>query len=264
MTFRPTPLEVNISELKIGKIMTKDALNGLLSDALQAHGGLDHWSTFKGQSSKILSGGGLWAFKGLPLASTYRDVTSEFSRQIVTMTQMGHPDWTLFWSPEKLVIRDSRGNTIAEREDPRAAFAGHDYRTTWDPLHLSYFSGYAMWNYHALPFILAAPGYEVEEIDPVVQDGQSLRGIRARFPESVHTHTREQRFYFGSDNLLRRYDYDVDVWRGSPAVHLLSEYVDVQGIRLPRKRTVFVRNPDGTPNLSFNTVTIDISDYRLF
>lgn len=244
--------------------MTDTVSNPLLAEVLKAHGGLDRWRTFKGQSSNILSGGGLWAFKGMPLESTHRVATTEFARQRASISQMGNPDWTLFWTPEELVIKDSANNRIADRADPRAAFADHEYGTAWDPLHLSYFSGYAMWTYHALPFILANPGYEVTEIDPITQDGKTLRGLSARFPEDVHTHTREQRFYFGSDNLLRRHDYEVDVWSGSPAVHLLSDYVEVQGIRVPTRRTVFVRNPDGTPNRDFNTVTINQSNYKLF
>jgi hypothetical protein len=51
-----------------------------------------------------------------------------------------------------------------------------------------------------------------------------LRGLAVRFPEGVHSHTREQRFYFGSDGLLRRHDYEVDVWADTPAAHFLSDY----------------------------------------
>ena len=76
---------------------------------------------------------------------------------------------------------------------------GTGYGTPWDPLHLAYFNGYAMWTYHALPFVLAEPGYGVIEIAAVEQDGQTLRGLGVRFPEGTHTHSREQRLYFGGD-----------------------------------------------------------------
>jgi hypothetical protein len=54
------------------------------------------------------------------------------------------------------------------------------------------------------------------------------------------------------------------VWADSPAAHFVSDYVDVGGLKFPARRSVFARNPDGTPDRSFNTVTIELSDYELF
>jgi hypothetical protein len=90
-----------------------------------------------------------------------------------------------------------------------------------------------------------------------------LRGLTVRFPEDIHSHTREQRFYFGSDGLLRRHDYEVDVWADTPAAHFLSDYVDVSGLKFPLRRRVFASRPDGTPDLDLNLVTIDLSEYTL-
>jgi hypothetical protein len=88
--------------------------------------------------------------------------------------------------------------------------------------------------------------------------------LSVRFPERVHSHTREQRFYFSSDGLLRRHDYEVEVWADVPAAHFLSDYVDVIGLKFPSRRTVFARRADGTPDLDFTLVTIELSDYTLF
>jgi hypothetical protein len=38
----------------------------------------------------------------------------------------------------------------------------------------------------------------------------------------------------------------------------------VNGLKFPRRRSVFVRRPDGRPDLDFNFVTIDLFDYTLF
>jgi hypothetical protein len=97
-----------------------------------------------------------------------------------------------------------------------------------------------------------------------VHDGKLLRGLTVRFPEGIHSHTREQRFYFGSDGLLRRHDYEVDVWADTPAAHLLSDYVDVNGLKFPRHRRAFLRRADGTPDFDVDLVTIDLSEYALF
>ncbi len=41
------------------------------------------------------------------------------------------------------------------------------------------------------------------DVVPSETEGERLRGIAVRFPDSVHSIPREQRFYFGLDGLLR-------------------------------------------------------------
>ena len=235
----------------------------LLKEAIDAHGGIDRWRRFKGVASTIISGGLLWGIKGANIIRTPRRATSEFRRQWTSVTPFGDPDWTMTWVPEHVEIADSKGTIIAQRDNGRDAF-DRSYDAPWDPLNLAYFNGYAMWTYHAAPFVFAEPGYEAREIEPIAHEGEMLRGLTVRLPEGVHSHTREQRFYFGSDGLLRRHDYEVDVWADTPAAQFLSEYVDVNGLKFPRRRSVFARRPDGRPDLDFNLVTIDLSDYTLF
>jgi hypothetical protein len=233
----------------------------LLGQVLEAHGGLDRWRALKTLSSTLVTGGQLWRLKGHELGEAERVVTTDLRRQWASMAPFGEPGWTMTWTPERVVVEDASGTLIAERDAPRTAFGGHRYDTPWDPLHLAYFNGYAMWTYHAAPFIFAEPGYEVTEIAPIVHEGVTMSGLAVSFPEGVHTHTREQRFYFGPDKLLRRHDYEVDVWAGTPAAHLLYDYTDVQGFRLPGRRSVFLRKPDGAIDYGLNMVTVAMSNY---
>jgi hypothetical protein len=243
--------------------MTTDAINPLLADTLKAHGGLERWRTFAGLTSTIVSGGRLWGLKGIDMPPIPRVATTDFHRQWMSVTPFGDPDWTMTWVPQRVVIENATNQVIAERESPRDAFAGHDYDTPWDPLHLAYFNGYAMWTYHALPFILAEPGYETNEIAPIEQDGRTLRCLGVRFPEDVHTHTREQRLYFDDDLLLCRQDYEVDVWASTAAAHMVTDYIDVGGLRFPTKRRVHPRASDGSLQSDVDIVTIDMSNYVL-
>jgi hypothetical protein len=243
--------------------MTAGRINSLLAGALEAHGGLERWRAHEGLSSSIVSGGCLWALKGIDMPAIPRVATTRFRRQWMSITPFGDPDWTMTWIPERVVIESSAGSVIAERDNPRDAFAGHGYGTPWDALQLAYFNGYAMWSYHALPFLLAEPGYEVSEIAPVEQGGQTLRGLSVRFPKAVHTHTREQQLYFGDDLLLCRHDYEVDVWASTAAAHMVTDYVDVDGLRLPTRRRVHPRARDGSLNHRIDIVTIDMSNYVL-
>jgi hypothetical protein len=235
--------------------------NPLLAKALDAHGGLDRWRSFTGMSSTIVSGGTLWALKGAPMIPIARTAVTDFARQWTSVTPFGKADWTMTWTPDRVIVEDASGDLIAERDDPRTAFAGHGYDSPWDPLNLAYFNGYAMWTYHALPFVLAEPGYEISDAAPILQDGQRLRGLSVRFPASVHSHSRDQRFFFSDDGLLARHEYQVEVWAGTAAAHLLSDYIEVDGIKLPTRRRVHPRRPDGSIEGDVEIVTIDLSNY---
>nr|WP_310524431.1 hypothetical protein [Polymorphobacter sp.] len=236
-------------------------MNRTLAAALEAHGGLERWQSLQGMQSTIVSGGELWATKGITMDARSRVADTDFRQQRTVIAPFGNPGWTMRWSPEHIAITDIAGDVIAERDDPRSAFAGHEYATPWDPLHLAYFNGYAMWTYHALPFVLAEPGCEVADIAPVEHDGETLRGISARFADGIHTHSRAQRFYFGADGLLRRQDYDVSIWANTPAAHILSDYIDVEGYKLPTRRRAHPRHTDGSFDADTDFVTIAQSNY---
>jgi len=83
------------------------------------------------------------------------------------------------------------------------------------------------------------------------------------FPKHIHTHCAEQSLYFDGDGMLRRQDYEVDVAGKTRAAHLISEYADIQGLKLATKRRVFLRNQDGTLQVDQMIVSIDLSDLRL-
>ncbi len=243
--------------------MKYDIINPVLVRALEAHGGWERWRERIGLSSSIRLGGDLWALKGTPMAAAPLRTATDFHRQWTSMAPFGQPDWTMTWTPDRVVIENESWEPVVTREKPRSAFIGHGFDTPWDPLHLAYFSGYAMWTYHALPFILAEPGYEVREIDPIVEGGKLLRGLKARFPEGIHSHSREQLFYFDAKGLLRRHDYAVDVFGGTGAAHFLSDYVEVEGFRFATKRRVHPREKDGFIRREVELVSIDLSDFVL-
>ena len=137
---------------------------------------------------------------------------------------------------------------------------GHEVDTPWDQLQLAYFAGYAMWTYLTTPFLLAMDGVATEELQPWRENGEMWRRLKVTFPQSIATHSTVQMFYFGSDGLLRRHDYDAEVLGGSPAAHYVHEYQEFSGILVPTKRRVFGRRPDGTPAPDPLLVTIDLSE----
>lgn len=239
------------------------ATQSLLAEVLDAHGGIDRWHQFSKVRSIVVSGGFLWGMKGIPLDDTPRAITSEFRRQWTRVEPFGHADWHMLYEPTRVVIETQAGEVVAQQDNPRETFAGHAWETPWTPLQLAYFNGYAMWTYYNLPFLLGEPGIEATEIPSIADGGSVLRGLRVRFPQEIHSHSSEQSLYFDDSGLLRRQDYQVDVAGRGRAAHLISDYVDVQGLLFPTRRRVFMRSADGTLQLDKMPVSIDLSDFEL-
>ncbi len=238
-------------------------MNPLLSEVLEAYGGLERWRKFTTLSATIVTAGELWGFKGLVQDAHPRRMTIDLHREWGSVDPFGDPDWLTDFTPDRIAIVARDGATIAERFDPRAAFTGHTLTTPWDPLHRAYFNGYALWTYMATPFLLAEPECKVAEIAPVQEGDEAWRGLRATFPDNIATHSREQDFYFAPDGLLRRHDYHVDVAGGFAAAQLVSEFVEVQGLRFPTRRRAYQRGADMRPKLDPLMVSIDLTDFAL-
>ncbi|MDP3844103.1 MAG: hypothetical protein Q8Q81_16310 [Oxalobacteraceae bacterium] len=124
------------------------------------------------------------------------------------------------FTSERVAIETLQGGVVQERRDARKSFDGHTMNMPWDPLHRAYFNGYALRLYLTTPFFMAMPGFELTEIEPWKEGGETWRELRARFPEHIATHSREQDFYFGADGLVRRHDYHIDVAGGFAAAQL--------------------------------------------
>ena len=187
----------------------------LLTTVLDAHGGAERWRRFDRVTAKVVSGGFLWAMKGIELDSTPRRMTSDFKRQRTRTEPFGDPDWHMTYQPDRVAIETSAGAIVAEQLAPRETFAGHSWETPWTPLQLGYFNGYAMWTYYNLPFLLGESGVQTTDIPSITLDGRTLRGLRAEFSADIHTHCPIQQLYFDDEGLLRRHDYHVDVAGGT-------------------------------------------------
>lgn len=237
-------------------------MNELLSDIVRAHGGFDRWRALNCMEATIVTGGKLWGLKGLVQDSDPRRVTVDLHRQRLSLAPFGDPDWHSEFDPDRVSIVRSDGGIVADRNHPRAAFAGHDMTTAWDALHRAYFNGYALWLYLTTPFLLAQAGIRAYEIEPWNEGDETWSVLRAEFAGTIATHSPVQDFFFGDDLLLHRHDYTVNVAGGFAAAHLVSDYIIADGIRLPSKRRAYLRRPDRRPDLNSLMVSIDISDVR--
>jgi hypothetical protein len=248
---------VSFSLMKVCNLM-----NDLLKRVIEVHGGLDRFNQFQSLSLHQRLGGALWELKGQEKVLDDVRVTVDLHRQHTTFTPFKllnhHADFTA----GRVTIETSEGEVIAERTDPRAAFAEYTLQTKWDDLHLIYFAGYALSTYLTCPFSLSHPDFDVTEIEPWQEQGETWRRLKVTYPSFFATHTVEQTFYFGEDGLWRRHDYTVDISANAPAVHYLNDYQDVSGIMIPTKQRVFVRQTDNTPDFDVMIVSMDFSDMR--
>jgi hypothetical protein len=150
---------------------------------------------------------------------------------------------------------------VAERESPRAAFAGHERSTPWDKLHLTYFVGYAMWNYLTVPFLFKRVGFETRELEAHAEGGETWR-VEVTYPQDVPAHCSVQRLYLDADGMLKRLDYVTDVLGGVGA-HYCYDPKKFDGLVIPTLRRVVRRFPEG-PRLSGPTsVLLDYSFVRI-
>jgi hypothetical protein len=236
-------------------------MNELLKNVLEAHGGLARWNEFNTLRVNIVTGGGLWALKGLIQDPEPRQMSVSLREEHASVTPFGQANWRTNFRPERIAIETLDGEVVRERMDPRAAFDGHTMSTPWGPLDRAYFNGYALWTYLTTPFFMALPGFEVQEIDPLDEGKETWHGLKARFPRQYASHSDEQDFYFGSDFLLRRHDYRVDIAGSFPAAQYVDQIVEAQGLKMPSRRRAYVRGPDLKPVRDLLMVAIDLSDF---
>ncbi|MFF4352544.1 hypothetical protein [Streptomyces sp. NPDC001530] len=229
---------------------------------IEAHGGSELWQELTQARATLVSGGDLFALKGLPQDAAPRRMTVRLHEEHASVQPFGAPDQRTDFTPGRVSIERLDGHVVAERKDPRTSFSGHTLDTPWDPLDRAYFNGYALWTYLTTPFLLAMPGFTVTDIEPWRERDELWPGLRATFPLHIASHSTHQDFYFGPDRLLRRHDYCVDVAGGFAAAQYVYDYAEADGIVLPTKRRAYRRDADGRPLMDHVMVSIDLCDVR--
>ncbi|RWA56403.1 hypothetical protein AU476_03480 [Cupriavidus sp. UYMSc13B] len=237
-------------------------MSNLVDEVLEAHGGIERWNRFSQVTATIVTGGGLWAMKGLVQDSAPRTMTVALHEQRASVTPFGESNWRTAFEPGRIAIETTSGEMVKELKDPRRSFDGHVIDSPWNPLQRAYFNGYALWTYLTTPFLITLPGFDVTEIEPWREGSETWRGLRVRFPANIESHCELQDFYFGEDGLVRRHDYHVDIAGGFAAAQYLSDHITADGIVLPSQRRAYMRNEDLSANRGRVMVAIDLSNVR--
>lgn len=236
-------------------------MSDLLDLALDGHGGLARWRGLTSISATMTASGGLFTWKGHPGGLGTVQASADVARPRLTFTPFAGSARGQF-APDHLEVTAADGSVQQQLDNPRETLLRLDLNVPWNELHLLYFTGYAMWNYLCSPFLLSWPGIQSEEIEPLVEGGETWRRLRVVFPSNIPTHNDEQIFYFDESGHTRRLDYAPDVLGSQPAAHYCNDHKDFAGLIVPTRRRVYRRRADGTAS-DQAFIEIDISKVSL-
>lgn len=238
-------------------------MHPLVEKIINAHGGLERWSSFSTLTAHLKQGGALWMLKGQAGRLDDTNVTVGLHEEWASHHPFGEGRLVSSFTPDLVKLKDAAGNVIESLHNPRASFAGHSLDTPWSQIQLAYFAGIAMWTYLTMPFLLAAPGVQVEEVGPWQEKEETWTRLKVTFPPTIATHSTIQTMYVDAHGLLKRHDYDVEIAGNTPGAHYIDGYVEVQGLNFPTIRRIFPRKPDGQAMAEPLVVSIDLSNIQL-
>ena len=238
-------------------------MNRLAQLSIDAHGGLSRWREIERISAHLIQGGALWPLKNQAGLLDDVSVTVATRRQWASHAPFGDPELRSSFTKDRVAIETAGGRTVEELTQPRQSFAGHTLTTNWNRLQLAFFAGCAMWSYLNLPFALAWPGVETEELSEWTEDGQTWQRLGVQFPEDLEVFSRRQTLYFDRSGLLKRLDYNVEIAGDTPGAHYVSDYQEVSGILFPTRRRIYPRTTEGRRMPEPLVVSIDLDRITL-
>lgn len=134
----------------------------------------------------------------------------------------------------------------------------------WSGPQLIYFFGYSLWMYHTLPFSFLEDGVALEEGEPWTENDETWRGLKATYPDSYPSHSREQIHYFDSKGIMGRQDYTVDIRQDISIVHYLLDHQEYDGFVFATNRRICLRGPDRQPLWECLLISAELSDFEVF
>jgi hypothetical protein len=230
-------------ELVVNRSSVTGDVPDLLDAAIEAHGGLARWNEVSSVTIDVSITGAIWDVKGQHDVLKDIAMVADTQRERVITSFVGQ-DRTTSFEPARVAVQTSDGTILQASDDPEKSFEGQTAESAWDAIHVAYFSGEALWTYLNTPFLYAQERFAKEEIAAIEVEGETWRRLKVIFPEEVKSHTREQIFCFGTDGLLRRHDYTVDILGGATGLNYASGYQEVDGLMFPTKRRVYAYEGD--------------------
>lgn len=229
----------------------------LLDDVIDASGGMARWNSLTRFTLHLSLGGTLFSNAGH--AREFKDVTAEGSirTQSLRFTGITGGEHSGSFQPDAITLETLDGEVLQSWSNPGLSFAEIDAPALADELRLVFFCGVAIWNYLAIPFLLAHSDVVVEELPSCQEGSETWRRLRAKFPTHLITLAPEQTFYFDHNGLQRRVEHQLF---GMRVAHSSWANDNFGGIVVPTLRRLQTLQPDGTVNARPVLMDVEIFD----
>ncbi|MCF8383928.1 MAG: hypothetical protein K9G39_10145 [Chlorobium sp.] len=226
--------------------------------AVAAYGGRSLWQSAVTLETEVSAYGLAFTLKRRPFFRNVR-IVEDVHRPFSALTPIGrNPGVTGILDGHDVRLEDENGRVVSERRSARDCFRIGRRLLWWDDLDMSYFANYASWNYFTLPALLMNDGIAWTELEPGL--------LEARFPDTLPTHSRLQRFRFDRESgCLLQHDYTAEIIsplaRASNVV--LQHARNSDGLLYPSVRRVTPRGTKGRALGGPVLIHLDIHDYRV-
>jgi hypothetical protein len=166
--------------------------------------------------------------------------------QELEMTGFARADIRALYRRDWVALEGPDAHGIMKRAASPEEFRRGLQAVNWDELQLAHYCGCLIWNYIAVPFILADPDFETKELRRAVAPGEGLRRLEVVFPARVVTHAPIQTFHFDREGLLKRLDYRAPPDH-APMTQVYSGHQRFSGILVPTLCRLSAAGADAVP-----------------
>ena len=232
-------------------------MNETAQKAYTAYGGDKIWANAKTIEADVSAYGWAFTLKGRPFFRHAR-IMMEVGRPFSRLTPIGRdPHISGVLDGQDVRLEDQHGRVIAERKNARSYFPGGRRLFYWDDLDMAYFANYAFWNYFTLSALLSRPDIAWKETEP----GR----LEASFPETLPTHSSQQRFRFDRETgLLVQHDYTAEIISNlATAAHVVHKHTRGSNYRYASQRLVTPRTPSGRALPGPTLIGINVHDFHV-
>lgn len=228
-----------------------------IEKAVEAYGGVKRWQDARYIEAEVSTTGLAFTLKRRPFFKHAR-LVMEIGRPFSKLTPIGkRSDISGVLEGPHVRLENKQGDIIAQRMNARDAFTLGRRTFYWDDLDMAYFANYAFWNYFTLPALLMNTTINWKEISEGI--------LEAEFPDSIPTHSKNQKFHFDKKTgLLIQHNYTADIIsRLAKAANVVMTHSKQDGIPFPASRRVTPRTLKGSPLKGPVLIDIQVHRYRL-
>jgi hypothetical protein len=231
----------------------------VLENALRASGGLDLWRLTRRFIVHMSITGDLVRTKCGSAKLKELVVEGSTHVQELEMTGFARADIRALYRRDWVALEGPDTHGIMKRAASPEEFRRGLQAVNWDELQLAHYCGYLIWNYMAVPFILADPDFETKELRRTVAPGERLRRLQVAFPARVVTHAPIQTFHFDREGSLRRLDYRAPPDH-VPITQVYSGHQRFSGILVPTLCRLSAIGSDAVPVGKPTLLDVEIFD----